>query len=314
MRNIPLTQIKALIAVCEEGSFTRAAARENSTQSGISQHVAKLETALGAELFTRTGNGAVPTPAGRRFYGRCVEALAAIDEGAEEVRARRGDMTGHLRIGLMPTFTRAVLPPVLETFMPKHPGVAIHVVEGYSGLLTEMVIDGRLDFAIVPAGPGTRGLKTRLLVRERETLLSGPNAAFRQSGPVRLSDLGPLKLIVPGPQNRRRELLETYLETHRIEVAERLEMDAMIATLRMVASTDWVTILPRLICLPAGQDELRENPLAEPALHSEFVLIQPARRSLGPPGRAFLGSVSAELAARGVRSVAKWALPPQAER
>src|SRR5665647_707882 len=43
MRNIPLRQIRAVIAVCEEGSFTRAAERENATQSGISQHVAAVE-------------------------------------------------------------------------------------------------------------------------------------------------------------------------------------------------------------------------------------------------------------------------------
>ena len=53
MRNIPLRQIRAVIAVCEEGSFTRAAERENATQSGISQHVAAVERKLGVKLFER---------------------------------------------------------------------------------------------------------------------------------------------------------------------------------------------------------------------------------------------------------------------
>ena len=53
MRNIPLRQIRAVIAVCEEGSFTRAAERENATQSGISQHVAAVERTLGVKLFER---------------------------------------------------------------------------------------------------------------------------------------------------------------------------------------------------------------------------------------------------------------------
>jgi len=48
MANIPLRQIRAVIAVCEEGSFTRAAERENATQSGISQHVAAIERTLGS--------------------------------------------------------------------------------------------------------------------------------------------------------------------------------------------------------------------------------------------------------------------------
>jgi len=50
MANIPLRQIRAVIAVCEEGSFTRAAQRENATQSGISQHVAAVERTLKVKL------------------------------------------------------------------------------------------------------------------------------------------------------------------------------------------------------------------------------------------------------------------------
>ena len=50
---VALRQIRAVIAVCEEGSFTRAAARENATQSGISQHIAAAERTLGVRLFER---------------------------------------------------------------------------------------------------------------------------------------------------------------------------------------------------------------------------------------------------------------------
>ena len=54
MPNLPLRQIRAVIAVCEEGSFTRAAVRENATQSGISPHVAAVEHPLGVKMFERT--------------------------------------------------------------------------------------------------------------------------------------------------------------------------------------------------------------------------------------------------------------------
>ncbi len=176
MPNIPLRQVRAVIAVCEEGSFTRAAERENATQSGISQHVAAVERTLGVKLFERTAGGVTPTPAGLRYYKRCVEAVGALDSAAEEARSLAGEVTGELRIGLMPTFTRAVLAPVLDDFVPRCPEVRLHIVEGYSGLLTEMVLDDELDFAVVPAFEGTIGLKSRLLVRDREMLISGPQA------------------------------------------------------------------------------------------------------------------------------------------
>jgi LysR family tcuABC transcriptional regulator len=170
----PCSKIRTVIAVCEEGSFTRAAQRENATQSGISQHVAAVERALKVKLFERTTGGVTPTPAGMRYYKRCVEAVGTLEHAAEEARSRAGEVSGELRIGLMPTFTRAVLAPVLDDFVPRCPEVRLHIVEGYSALLTEMVLDDVLDFAVVPAYEGTVGLKSRLLVRDREMLISGP--------------------------------------------------------------------------------------------------------------------------------------------
>src|SRR3974390_3548741 len=121
MTGIGLRQVRAVIAVCEEGSFTRAAERENATQSGISQHVAAVERALKARLFERPTTGVVPTPAGLRYYRRCVEAVGLLDTAGEEARSLASFVTGELRIGLMPTFPRAVLGPVLDDFLGRTP-------------------------------------------------------------------------------------------------------------------------------------------------------------------------------------------------
>lgn len=294
---IPLRQIRAVIAVCEEGSFTRAAKRENATQSGISQHVAAVERKLGVQLFERASGRVVPTPAGLRYYKSCVGAVGALENAVEQARAVAGQVTGDLHIGLMPTFTRAVLAPVLDDFVPRCPEVRLHIVEGYSGLLTEMVLDGELDFAIVPAFEGTIGLKSRLLVRDREMLLSGPRAGFRPLQPVRLADCKPLKVVMPGPDNIRRRNLETYFQSHGVEIETRLEMDAMIATLEFVARSDWVTILPSVISInDIFRDELVVNPLVAPELHAEFVVIAPTRRTLSTQAHMFLQRIEEEVA------------------
>jgi LysR family nitrogen assimilation transcriptional regulator len=297
MATIPLRQIRAVIAVCEEGSFTRAAQRENATQSGISQHVAAVERTLKVKLFERTTGGVTPTPAGLRYYKRCVEAVGTLEHAAEEARSLAGEVTGELRIGLMPTFTRAVLAPVLDDFVPRCPEVRLHIVEGYSGMLTEMVLDDKLDFAVVPAYEGTVGLRSRLLVRDREMLISGPRRGLVPLSPIRLADCTPLKFVVPGPDNTRRRNLETYFQTHGVEVAALLEMDAMIATLEFVARSDYVTILPSVISVnDIGRNELMVNPIVSPELHAEFVVIQPTRRTLSTQARMFLQRFEAEVA------------------
>ena len=297
MANIPLRQIRAVIAVCEEGSFTRAATRENATQSGISQHVAAVERALKVKLFERTTGGVTPTPAGLRYYKRCVEAVGALELAAEEARSMSRQVTGDLRIGLMPTFTRAVLAPVLDDFVPRCPEVRLHIVEGYSGLLTEMVLDDELDFAVVPAFEGTMGLKSRLLVRDREMLISGPKRGLRELTSVRLSECKPLKIVIPGPDNIRRRNLDTYFQSHGVEVEAMLEMDAMIATLEFVARSDWVTVLPSVISVnDIGRGALIVNPIFDPELHAEFVVIQPTRLTLSTQARMFLQRFEHEVA------------------
>lgn len=296
MSSIPLRQIRAVIAVCEEGSFTRAAERENATQSGISQHVAAVERSLGVRLFDRSNAGVVATPAGMRYYKHCIEAVGMLENAAEQARSVAGDVTGELRVGLMPTFTRAVLAPVLEDFIARHPEVRLHVTEGYSGLLTELVLADELDFAVVPAFEGRVGLKVMHLVSDPEMLISGPGRGLTPLVPVRLKDRRPLKIVVPGPDNVRRRNLETYFHTHGVEVDALLELDAMIGTLELVARSDWVTVLPSLISVnDVHSGEFVVNPIVPP-LHAELVMIQPSRRTLSTQARLFLDRLRSEVA------------------
>jgi LysR family tcuABC transcriptional regulator len=298
MAEIALRQIRAIIAVCEEGSFTRAAARENATQSGISQHVAAAERTLGVKLFERSAVGVKPTPAGQRYYKRCIEAVGQLASASEEVRGFASRVSGDLRIGLIPTLTRAALAPALDQFTSEHPDVRVYIVEGYSGWLTDMVLNGELDFAVVPTFEGRVGLKSRLLVRDREMLVSNVSSGLQPWQPIRLKDLGPLKIILPGLANVRRRNMEVYFQTHSVEVEQVIELDAMISTLQMILRSDWVAILSGMICAAdIGRKTGRViNPIYDPPLIAEFVVTSPARRTLSTQAQLFLQSFEAEIA------------------
>ena len=296
MPGVTLRQIRAVIAVCEEGSFTRAAEREAATQSGISQHIAALERALGVKLFERSNAGVRPTPAGTRYYRRCIEAVGTLKAGSEEMRALAGRVTGNLRIGLMPTFTRAALAPTLTGYVRDYPDVKLKIVEGYSSVLTDRVLAEDLDFAVVPTFEGRVGLRSRLLARDREMLVSGPGRGLTPLEPVRLRDIVPLKLVVPGPPNIRRRNIDTYCQTNGVPIEDMIEMDAMIGTLEFVAATDWVAVLPSLICVnDIDRSELVINPIIDPPLYAEFVVIEPARHTLSVQAQLFLERLQGEV-------------------
>lgn len=291
-----LKQIRAFVAVCESGSFSRAAQREFATQSGMSQHVRALEQSLGTSLLERTRDGVQPTAAGRRYYDRCVQAMRALSVGKAEVEALASELGGQIHAGLMPTFTRAALAPALERFTARYPAVSVQITEAYSGALAGAVLNDELDFALVPAGQSQRGIKSTLLARDAEMLVSSPNSGLAPMQPVVLSELPPQKLILPGEGNVRRDRLLHYIETNGVQLAATMSMDAMLGTLEMVACSDWVTVLPALILVPdrAGSHRII-NPLDAPSLTAEFVVIEPARRSMSQPAALFLEELRAEI-------------------
>jgi len=128
-------------------------------------------------------------------------------------------------------------------------------------------------------------------------LISGRKRGLTPLAPVRLSECKPLKIVAPGPDNIRRRNLDTYFQSHGVEIEAMLDMDAMIATLEFVARSDWVTILPSVISVnDIGRGELVVNPIADPELHAEFVVIQPTRRTLSTQARMFLQRFEAEVA------------------
>jgi LysR family nitrogen assimilation transcriptional regulator len=293
-----LQDIRLFVAVYEERSFTRAAEREHATQSGVSQHVRKLETRYGVRLFERGANAVVPTPAGDRFYRSSIDVLRRYIAADRELRQHGRGLEGTVSVGLMPSMTRCILAPALVRFMEAHPNVSVHTFEAYSRVLAERVMAGELDFAVVPALESAVGLRGRLLLRTPETIaLKAGSGRLRHLAPTRLADLGPLKVVVPGIANARRRSLDAYFAACGAEIVQILELDAMLATLDFVERTDWVAILPGVLTAPDidGQ-RLSIAPLTDPPLWLDLVLIEPLRRPMSPAAEAFLEVLSEESA------------------
>ena len=98
-----LREMQMFVAVYEKRSFTAAAAREFATQSGVSQHVRKLEDSLGVGLFVRNKGRVVATPAGDSYYRHCIELLNGHAKATAAVRRHGAGLQGDIVIGLMPT-------------------------------------------------------------------------------------------------------------------------------------------------------------------------------------------------------------------
>ncbi|MBA4789692.1 MAG: LysR family transcriptional regulator [Pseudomonadota bacterium] len=289
-----LREVRLFVAAYEERSFTAAAQREHGTQSGVSQHIRKLEERFGVRLFSREKGRVTPTPAGDAYYSRCVEMLRLNEATNQSMMMFGHGVSGEIAVGLMPTMTRVTMAPAMRRFIATYPNVSIRVVEAFSPILTNSVLTGELDFAIVPAIPGRAGLKIQHFLTTHETLVSRADPATHLK-PVRMAHLGPIKLVLPSVANTRRTWIEAYIASNGVQIERVLEMDSMMGTLDFVASSDWRTVVPAIM-LAADMDllPLSVQPMVAPVAPVNLVLIEPSRHVISPPAAAFLALLREE--------------------
>lgn len=291
---ISIRALQAFIAVYEEQSFSRAAKRENATQSGMSTQVKNLEANLGTPLMLRARGQIALTETGRLVYREGQGILKALLRTETAVREMQEMVSGLVRFGMIPSLTRSVLIPALERFKTDFPHVALSLLEEYSFSLMRRVLDGELDFAVVPSGDIPVGLTATFVGRDREMLAGRAGGApdLPHLSPVPLRALSGARLIVPSPQNVRRRQIETALNAHGVHPAELLEMDGMLGTLEMVATTEWVSILPSAICHADRDGTQRKlHVIADPPMSLDYVIVEKTETSLSRAARPLADNI-----------------------
>ena len=205
-----LHQLRYLVAVAEEGTFTAAARREHVAQSAVSVAVRQLERELGVALLERGRHGASLTTAGAAVLGAARQALAAVGQVGEVAAALTGLLRGRVVVGMVVGCTSVVLAELLAAFSQEHPAVEVALVEGNSTSLIDDLLAGRVDVAWVGrADAPPPGIETAVLYAEEQVAVVAP--ASRRAGDAAVLDLAALRgerLITLPPGTGGRVALE----------------------------------------------------------------------------------------------------------
>src|SRR5271167_4929299 len=145
MQREDLVDLGAFMAVAEERSFTRAAAKLGTSQSALSHTIRRLETRLGVRLLTRTTRNVAPTEAGERLIGTLAPAFDSIGAQLVAIGELREKPAGSLRVTTSEHAARTVLWPVLRGLLPDYP--EIHVELSIDSSLTD-IVSGRFDAGV----------------------------------------------------------------------------------------------------------------------------------------------------------------------
>jgi DNA-binding transcriptional LysR family regulator len=165
MRREELGDLTAFLAVAEERSFTRAAAKLATSQSALSHTIRRLEARLGLRLLTRTTRSVAPTEAGERLLETLRPALDEIDSKLATLTELRDKPAGNIRITASGHAVETVLWPVLTGMLTDYPDIKVELTIDTSlvDIVAERYDAGvRLgeqlakDMIAVPIGPPLR--------------------------------------------------------------------------------------------------------------------------------------------------------------
>jgi DNA-binding transcriptional LysR family regulator len=137
MQRGSLDDLRALVAVARERSFTKAAAKLGVSQSALSQTVRELEARLGLRLLTRTTRSVSPTEAGERLLQTVGPRFEEIDAELAAIRELREKPAGTIRITATEYAADAILLPKLAKLLPKYPDIKVEIIIDYG--LTDIV-------------------------------------------------------------------------------------------------------------------------------------------------------------------------------
>jgi LysR family transcriptional regulator, low CO2-responsive transcriptional regulator len=169
-----LRQIRAFVAVAEEGSFTLAARRIFVTQSAVSHSLRTLEEQLGCQLLDRGGKRVVVTPEGELVLKRCQRVLYEFDQVSRDVDGLRRWGQTRMRIGAPNSLCNFLLPLVLREFRDCFPHCEPLIEAGDTGQLMDRLGKGDLDVVLGmrPRGRGDEGY--RFMAMDRMDFVVSP--------------------------------------------------------------------------------------------------------------------------------------------
>ena len=146
---VDIRSLKYFICIVECRGITAAAEHLHMTQPPLTNQLKAMEEELGFPLFYRRNKKLVLTEEGMLLYRRSKELVGSFDDLMDTFSDLRNGVTGKLNIGTILTPGILLLPSLIHSFSAKNPGISVHLQEGGSAQLMELLRTNVIDLAIV---------------------------------------------------------------------------------------------------------------------------------------------------------------------
>lgn len=295
-----LRQLEYFVAVAEEASFTRAAARLHIAQPGVSAQVRGLERELGVELFDRSGRAVRLTEAGTAVLVYARAALGAAAGARLAVDELSGLVRGHVAVGMVVACSSYDLADLLADFHHAYPAVEITLSEANTDVLVQGLGAGQLDLAFVGLGDTTPpGIEVQLVADEPLVAAVSTDDVLAARTTITLDAIRDRALMSLPRGTGLRSCLDDACARSGFEPRITLEASNLGILAALAGRGLGIAILPESVAL--AHSELHAIAITRPAMRGRLALawrtegpISPAARALIARARSGVASSAAE--------------------
>jgi LysR family hydrogen peroxide-inducible transcriptional activator len=291
-------QLEYLVALAEEGSFTKAAERMLVAQPSLSQQIAKLEKEIGQPLFDRLPRGVVPTEAGQRLLEHARRILAELKDAKRRAGELKDAVAGTLAVGAIPTIAPFLLPDIVRRFRQRWPDVELIVVEDVTARLLEATERGDVDVALMSSAHPPAGVLLEKLGSEELLLLAPARHRLARRKTVLWDELRDEPFLVLHEMHCLAGQVERFCRPHGVKPSV-VARGAQLATVaEMVAAGLGVSVAPAMMRAQDRSGRRVYRPFAEAAPHRDLCLATALMRYRTNAARAFIALVKETVGAR----------------
>lgn len=294
-----LFQLETFLAVAEERSFSRAAARLNRTQPAVSQTIAKLEAELGEILLERSSRDGTVTAAGEVLREYAHKLMNLRSEAAGALVELRALHRGRLNLAAN-EYTCLYLLPLLDQFRRQNPFIKVAVQRSLASRIPDEVLMHAVEIGVLSFKPNDPQIKSVVVYRDQLALVVNPGHALAGQKEVSIRELGALNFVahnVPSPQ--RQKVIQAF-QRHRTPLQMGVELPSLEAVKRFVEMGNGVALVPGLTVereLAAGS--LVRVPIKDLQIERKLRLVYRRQATLSHAAVAFLNVVETFAASNG---------------
>ena len=194
-RMLDVTQLRAALAVRDEGTVTRAAERLGLTQPSVSRLLSALEATLGYPLFERRRARLLLSDRGRLLLAEAERTLVALSRLADVGRELGRGGRGVLRIASIPALMQGLLPLAIEVFQLNAPDVLVELEEMLRGPMVRAVQQGTVDLGFASLPIGAQGMSIEAVAESEAVCLMPEGHDLARKRVIRAQDLEGVPLI-----------------------------------------------------------------------------------------------------------------------